>query len=698
MAQPTNPVNEAHKSYKQGQNTFPGLSYEHYTTGAYADANPFFVMETVEGDSIPLDVRQEIRTHTLKAPLMSRVNMVKSYYHIPMRAILPNSWELIYANPTQGDDVPDDANCYVDAYNLLVAALYPFYPTARNYLSTALTTATAAGLCKGILFAENVVSEGSLLARLGYRLGKYFKYYRLHGKTDEGTEWVDERYVDGFDQWLDSEFAPWILSLAPVMEIDGVTYAIRDFDGALNPAPAVAPTCWVSVHRFMELMRMNPDFKFTSIVEGIVPTDTLFDNSLKVDVSDVSLLLVGDDAEKMTINLARVLAYQLVCAHYYTDDRIDFVYSADLWRQTMYGIIRELLNVTGTAMSNLDKAPMFEYNGKYIPYDTFSYKYLNDYMLGRAANLGTQAIRLTEPTEDNLVMINGYYGFWNNILRIQKNLRFGDYFTGSRPNPLAVGDVNTAVVSEKVSTLDLTKNLLMQRFLNHVNRVGRRFSDYVRSLSGRTPDTPVTDPEFLASTTQNVSGFEVENTAENQGNIVTLLKSTGGEFAFNFEASEPGLVLGIFTFDAKRIYSATFDRFGLKKSRFDMFNKFMQYQGDQQIYRLERQAGAAIYGVDEPFSYTGRHMEYKQRVSIATAGFVKHLPGYAFITDNENSGISDSEEMRINPEYIRSTNAEFDRFYQTLSNISLSGYMHFIIRFDINCPAKRMMDFDPSIL
>lgn len=694
MAQPTNPVNDAHKSYKQGQNTFPGLSYEHFTTGAYADANPFFVMETVEGDSIPLDVRQEIRTHTLKAPLMSNVNMVKSYYHIPMRAILPNAWELIYCNPTQGDDVPEDSNCYVSLYNLMVTALYMFLPNARTYLSSAVDVSTAAGVCKNVLFAENIVSDGSLLSRLGYRLGKFFKYYRVHGITDE-VEYVDERYVDGFDQWLDVKFKHFLYSLAPVMEIDGVTYGFRDYDSTTYPAPSALPDCWVSIARFMELMRMNPDFKFTSIADGVIPTETLLDNSLCVDVADIALI-----DQDLTLNLSRVIAYQLVCAHYLTDDRIDFVYSADLWRQTMYGIFRELSDVADTSMSSLDKAPMFEYNGKFIPYDTFSAKYLNDYMLVSAANLSIQSYRTSaaDMTDDTLGQINCYFGFWNNIFRVQKNLRFGDYFTGARPNPLAVGDVNTAVVSEQVSTLDLTKNLLMQRFLNHVNRIGRRFSDYVRSLSGRTPDTPVTDPNFLASTTQRVAGFEVENTGENQGNVVTLLKSYGGEFAFNFEASEPGVVLGIFTFDCKRIYSATFDRFGLKKTRFDMFNKFMQYQGDQQIYRLERQANSMIYGVDEAFAYTGRHMEYKQRYSIATAGFVKYLPGYCFITDNENSGINDSEELRICPEYIRSTNAEWDRFYESLSNISLSGYFHFIVRFDINCPAKRMMDFDPSIL
>ena len=104
-----NSVNEAHKAYRQSRTTFP-LTYLHYTTEAYGLINPFFGMEGVEGDTIPLNSEEDLRTHTLQAPLMSKVSKNKDYYVVPMRAILPKTWEQIYANPTQGDDIPEDAN------------------------------------------------------------------------------------------------------------------------------------------------------------------------------------------------------------------------------------------------------------------------------------------------------------------------------------------------------------------------------------------------------------------------------------------------------------------------------------------------------------------------------------------------------------------------------------------------------------
>lgn len=694
MAQQTNPVNDASKQYKQGSNTFPAMSYEHFTTGAYADVNPFFVMETVEGDSIPLHASQEIRTHTLQAPLMSKVDMKKDYYHVPMRAILPNSWELIYANPTQGDDVPEDANCCVKLQALHTVCSFPFIGYDQYSFTDAFTPLGAANILKMILVSEYLYSNGSLLSRMGYRFGGLFKYFPLHENEETGEYYTDPREQMDFDQWFDQTIPAFLYRLAPVMKIGDETYAIRDYNLAgyenVN-APAVVPQNWVSLHRFVELMRSNPDFTFTHVTANVYFNSLIRDREMEFEIVDPMSI-----SEDVTVNLARVLAYQLVCAHYFTDDRIDFVYSADLYRQTMYGVFRQMQENIPFLQRTGD-APMFEYNGKYIAYDTFSQMYFdNKIMLGAQLTLG-YAYPGIPAGEENAALVP-MFGYLANVFSIQKSLRFGDYFTGARPSPLAVGDVNTAVTNDQVSTIDLTKNLLMQRFLNHVNRVGRKFSDYVRSLSGKTPPPPVTDPVFLAHTEQAVTGFEVENTAENQGNIVTLLKTQGGEFAFNWEATEPGVLLGLFYFESKRIYSKTIDRFAFKRTRFDMFNKFMQYAGDQAIERKERNVLAIPLGSDEPFAYTLRHMEYKQRVSIATAGFVKYLPGYAFITDNEDSGIHETEEKRIGPDYIRSCNAEFDRYYKSLTNVSLAGYMHFIIKFNINCPAQRQMDFDPSIL
>lgn len=127
-----------------------------------------------------------------------------------------------------------------------------------------------------------------------------------------------------------------------------------------------------------------------------------------------------------------------------------------------------------------------------------------------------------------------------------------------------------------------------------------------------------------------------------------------------------------------------------------MFNKFFQYQGDQSIFRKELNARWLTFP-DLNFAYTLRYMEYKQRASIATGGFVSHLPAYAFVTDNGSVGDFRADQ-NISPEYIRSRPSEFDRFYSALTGASLGSYFHFIVRYVNECNAERPMEYAPSVL
>ena len=51
----------------------------------------------------------------MASPFLSSLKLNKDYFMCPMPAILPNTWEYIFRQPVQGDDVPDDANCLFPA-------------------------------------------------------------------------------------------------------------------------------------------------------------------------------------------------------------------------------------------------------------------------------------------------------------------------------------------------------------------------------------------------------------------------------------------------------------------------------------------------------------------------------------------------------------------------------------------------------
>ena len=122
----------------------------------------------------------------------------------------------------------------------------------------------------------------------------------------------------------------------------------------------------------------------------------------------------------------------------------------------------------------------------------------------------------------------------------------------------------------------------------------------------------------------------------------------------------------------------------------------MQFIGDQDVKRAELDPLGSVGGdVDAAFAYNLRNMEYKQRYSYASGGFIRNLPSWAFITDNRDGN---PPEFEISPEYIRSSPSEFDRFYRSLTGYSLGSYFHFIT-FNTNVVAPyRQMVMAPEIL
>lgn len=678
---PTNPVNDAHKQYNQSRTQFP-MSYLHYTTENYGLLNPFFAMEGVPGDTIPLESKHEVRAHTFKAPLMSSITKNKDYYNIPMRAILPRTWELIYANPTQGDDIPEDANCCLDIWLIFQNIAYNF-GSLDSHLDKQVGAHEFGTIMRYLLFCELFLSDGCLLSKMGYRLSPLFRYE------------TDDRKIMSFDSWLDLKLPAFLQKVNPVIEIDNEQYYLD-----LGENTHQRNGTRVSQSRFMELIRDYPDFTVVTAESSALVSD-LFE-----DKSHYIVLIPGDESEKCPINIGRVLAYQLVSYHYYSNDKVDAIYSAQLYRGLMQALAGQIMNTfdPNSAASSDDINSIrkyFNYNGELLEYDLFSEAVLKGIIRSGIFNTNSSAFGFF--LQDSTGIYNQSFaivGFFRNMLGYNRSLRYGDYFTGARPFPLAVGDVNATVVSGQVNAVDMTRSLLMQRFLNAVNRVGRKFAPYVQLLSGRTPAADPTNPQFLSHDVSSVGSFEVENTGDNQGNIVTIARSTDSRYAFSYDVNEPCIVIGLSWYEVQRVYTKTIDRHAFHRTRFDMFNKFFQYQGDQAIYRKELNAGWLV-SPDANFAYTLRYMEYKQRPSIATGGFVEHLPGYAFITDNQDAGFQIFDQdfnYRISPEFIRAQQAEFDRFYSSLTGISLSGYFHFIVKYTNICEPQRQMEYAPSIL
>lgn len=658
---PNNPLNDSNKRYRRGYNRF-NFSRTFYNTERYADINVIDVVEGVEKDVLPFGNKHDIRSYTLSSPIMFDIYKKKSYFMVDNKAILPINWDKVYKQPNKGDDVSDDVNCVVKDF------IYIFKNTL-DYIKEldfeSGSTLMYNHIWRIILLFESVFSNGSLLASMNCHLSSSIRVYDEDDKVTRST----------FDSWLEETYSHF--TEGPFLYVFFPNLSNKIFTND-SDAVSIDPSAYsfLSSRQILDYMRTYSNFNMYYSANLFSSFEYLL-NRLKLLRIDASLF-VDDDIDAL-LNLSRLIAYQLVSVQFYTNDSVDNIYNADLFMQ----------NAKDHAIESFSSRwPQFSYNGTMTDYDVFS-----GHVISKVLTSFLYAL------EDNDVGIYTYYDYLHMIFFYRKSLRYGDYFVGAKTLPYAPGDITADVVGDGVSALDMTRKTLMLRFLNAVARTRNTWKDYLRDVTdGIAPPNPL-EPRFLASSTSRVGGFEVENTAEEQGNIVTILKSGNSNYVYEVEVGEPCIIIGVSTYEVPRVYSRTVERFFKHRDRFDMFNKFMQNIGDQEVNMGER---SSAFSFSRVFGYTPRHMEYKQRYPIASGGFVEYLKGFAFITDNDESGQNDvdftSSGLRISSSFIRNKNSEMDRFYKSLTGLTLASYFHFIVKYDCIVDAKRAMEYQPSIL
>ncbi len=641
------------------------LGYHNYITPSYGKITPFFSLEGVAGDKIPIRSSHKVRSYTMKSPLMSDVFMQKDFFAVPMECILPLNWSKIFTNPVVGDDVnADDCNCVLNPSNILpdgIGGILSCFESGAGWMP-------AKGLNR-LFMLEKLASKGSLFSLLGINL--WSAYY-----INKGT------FVDTENQYN--------ASIREGSDFDDVIDIILGYLRALT---------FRGLSRFITVKFIQLDSSqtsgYTEVTKTFEPLDA-DDTSYFEDCLDFCRehylteftiqgvwTKIGGTITGMTsavnrpsenFNIASLIAYQIVCAHYFTNDRIDYIYSAELYRQMMRGFLTNY------------SVDTFDYNGVPTLYDELSGHWIN--------KLAT----LVSADAADLQTYKAYYYFVN-LLGINNSLRYSDYFTGARLEPLAVGNTDVQVNPQGVSVIDVTRNIQIQRFLNLVNKTGRKFEEYVGKLFGTYVAPDYHNPIYLGKIRDKVVSYETENTAEaqqsKQNSVTSTFSSTGNAFALEFDCDRPTIIIGVCSFDIPRVYCRTISRDALHIDRFDYYNPFMQFIGDQDLSNAE--LGYSRGNLE--FAYQSRHAEYKTKYPICSGGFAKQnvLPSWQFVADLHTFGSIESNTLDSN--YIRSRRSELDKFFVSLTGESPATRFHFICDFynDLSSVSRPMVA-NPNIL
>lgn len=654
----SNPLNEPQHGSKHSRSTLP-LEQFILDTHRFGEYHPHLVLDGVSSDSLPFRSKHNTRSYTLRAPLMQDIQMHKDYFLVNLRALLPFQAERFITNPTIGDDIPSDAGtCVVEFLPKIVTLVRSLEADIADAIDAEQFTTVATKYTKLLVLLEAIFSDGSLLASLGASLSSCLS---ISGPTSTGNPM---RIDDFFDFYM-SEFISLLQDEDFSVKIDADTFYI------VSVPPTSGPNLnkYITPRQFLEKIRRTSDWSFPSQVNF---PDFSFVGDFSLEFSSASFPL----------DLARLWAYHLACAEFFTDDHIDYIYSADLFRQYVFSLYCEF--------SDTDSALSFSWNGQRLPYDYLSAAYFDSFVSLLA--------------DDDPGSVPGLQYFLT-LFGFERSLRYKDYFTGSRTRPLAVGDTSIQVNNDQVSVVDVSRNIQIQRFLNSVNHTGRKFAEYIKGLFGVSPDVDQHNPIFLAHTTDTIFSSDSENTGNavyedtngintSQNSVTAVFRSQSNNFEFSVDVKEQCIIIGVTSYDIKRSYTSVIERNLFNLDRFDWFLPQLQFVGDQPVYVHELfPFAAATFGV--PFGYQYHDMQFKQLVNRSLGGFATgRLPGYAF----QYNPVSAAVTQNLSPDFIRSKPSELDDFYLSLTGYSLGHYFHFIVVSENTCRASRPMSVQPQIL
>lgn len=701
---PENPLNSPGVSNGQGYNTFD-LSNQQFICPRFAEITPFSVIPVEPGDRINLKSSHELRAPTFKSPLMSELRLNKDYFFVPKSAMMPNTWDYLAVNPNRGDDVPEDAFpvLSLQSFLLLLCDMYFRLSGGEDDAGDVLVERRKSQLFGWWLcLAFKFLSYGSLPDRLGYRQHLYIHYKKNVLKESNVDSFSFGLAFDQFVDFLldnDNGFPNKRISLSRININDNVpsgpisVASDSEFYLELNDATRDdVREFFYRAFSFSEPWVIN--FAYASSGgSGYAPIPLMSLANSFGDIMNFTSKFCHPTSEYLKdYNLYRFIAYQMACVQFFSNDTVDDVFTAKLWLQNMESIQRYACFLERRDDTGFFTSPTyFDRNGIEIRYDVFSKKNVDAVI----SVLNSYETQITDSISGTFWYA---FVFFSNLFEYHNALRYGDYFAGARPKPLAVGDVNISINSQMVSAVDVTKGITMQRFLNAINRVGQLLPDYMRNIFGVAPKYLPPQPRFVNHESEVVSGQTVVNTAENQGNQMLNMISHSSKFAYDVFIDEQGYLLGLASFTCLPAYMQDTPRDIYHYDRLDDFQPFLQNIGDQEIYIQEIVGVSNYFGdlMDDteiptvPFGFQLQDAEYKYGISSLHDAFIRNLPSWAFV---QKDGV-----FQISPDFLRLTPVQFDRFVSSLTGCAPDSYYHFIMSFNNKVTANRRMMYRPGIL
>lgn len=702
-----NELNDPQFSNEQGY--FPyDLTHQEFISPRFGEITPTLNLDTVGGDRFVHQDNVKTILNQINGNFLSTVNQYVDSFYVPLRSLYPTNYEKLIPNPTKGQDLPNAAlpqfpiAHFVAEYlngSILYQLLNDGDTVFTGYLEEIkdLVNFTGQATSQQRYASLFMIGRMTLLATVFSR-GQLLDYLGCQFDTS------DNLTASGLRSYLQTLIDRYFTTLYDIVAKD---YGYNVISSSIDTIDLDLTSNEID----FVLVEDNPDFYFNDLssfrsaisdifekglfpifdlrsysADATVQTETNFTNAYN-DLYDAFIRIFGSYYSDMNIvnsesnpfqsgyiSLVKPLAYQQIVAQYYSNNTVDNIYNSDLFMQLLRSVMFP------STEDGITSEPTFLYNGVTTEYDYISYGACYESLL-----------------RDRLPgNVNRQYVWMTLMLLIRRSLRYGDYFSTARPNMLAVGQLSINVEDGKVSPIDITKNLLMQRYLNAANYIGSGFLQYYASIFGVTPSDTGTYPRFIAHRKIELQNNLVENTADNQGYQTTNLVGYSDDTAFDVFIDDFGVILSLTSYDVLPVYKSGIDNSFHFSDRFDYFNPMLQGIGDQAIYLSELIGDPSLR--TDIFGYTMRNAEYKYKKSRAHGAFVNSLPGFMLGFNVEQFMNGAVTDFHIDPDFIRDKPAYLDPVVPQMTGISPGEYYHFIVAVTNVVQCARKIQATPPVL
>lgn len=658
----------------------------------YGEYKPFVCLPVVPHDEVKMTSVAEVRSDTLESPMLSGISINQDYIYCPLSAIIPRSFELAMLTPAFGDDVPDNAfpSIPLQTFDILISNFITRFNSLFGPVSSRPNTVTPTEMVFMLFTSQLLFSSGSLLNSLGYNIPVYIRNNKASIDNDLPDGYDIDQYFDLFNTTIAGSMSR--AASVTVSDPSGKTSGITYYYGRspLQTSRSNLFQSSIELLKFLYYSIQNGTYVDCNLGISFSDFNDVCDIELRLDTPTSTSTSSPDDVVELSydsLTLMPIFAYKAFISQFCVNQGVDKIYTFELWQANMKNLGRDVI---GSA-SISQPASYYVYNGTEVLYDYLSGNYYQSYITACQVLLSSTSKPFSQKLPAFMFLAN-LFGFDNTLI-------YEDRFAGSRVSALGIEGSADISLGDTPDAVDVVRSTVFYKFRNKVSKLKNSFSRQLAGFFGvsETPDFHF--PQYLAGNSSPVSGFEVANTADEQGKQVTRLNSKTGNFAFQADITYHGYILGVASFSMPFAYSRGVSRDIFHATRWDMFNPDFQGLGDDVIRTPELFGYNHRSSVNVPFGYENRDNFYKIPISKARGSFTSQLKSWAFIID-QNNNISPNTRYGYNfitPQFLRCCPLDADRFFTYFGNTSYANWYHFIVKFNNKIDIKRNMFKYPNI-